>query len=394
MEEIILAKYGEIALKGLNKHTFEDILVRNIRYRLKSLGDFSISRSQSTIYIEPKSDDVDIDFVLTKVQKIFGIAKLSKALTVEKDWDEIVKSALSYLEDALTSAKTFKVMARRSDKKFPMNSPKIAMELGGIILEEYPHLKVDVHNPEVTVVVEIRETKAYIHALQLDGAGGMPIGTSGKALLLLSGGIDSPVAGYMLAKRGVQISAIHFESPPYTSERARLKVEKLAEKMADYCGSINFYCIPFTRIQEEIRNNCPEDLFTIIMRRLMMDIAQRIAKENDLQALITGESVGQVASQTMHAIACTDAVSTIPVFRPVIGMDKSEIVVISRKINTFDISIEPYEDCCTVFTPKHPKTKPRLDIVEEEQAKFDFEPLILEAIENTHPYTIKASSNY
>jgi len=394
MKEIILAKYGEIALKGLNKNTFEDILLKNIRYRLRDFGDFKMSRSQSTVYIEPKNDEIDMDEVVKKVSKIFGIAKLCKAITVPKNWDEIVKTALTYTEEALSSARTFKVRAKRSDKKFPMNSPQIAMELGEILLDAFPHLTVDVHNPDVTVTVEIRESNAFIHALLHDGAGGMPVGTSGKALLLLSGGIDSPVAGYMLAKRGVQISAIHFESPPYTSERARFKVERLAEKMADYCGSINFFCIPFTKIQEEIRQNCPEELFTIIMRRIMMDIAQRIAENKGLQALITGESVGQVASQTMHAIACTDAVAKIPVFRPVIGMDKTEIVAISRKIDTFEISIEPYEDCCTVFTPKHPKTRPQLEMVEQAQAAFNFEPLILEAIENTHPFTIRASNAF
>ena len=389
MKEIILAKYGEIALKGLNKHTFEDALVRNIRYRLKPLGDFSIRRSQSTIYIESKNRYVDMDDVVEKMKKVFGIAKICKALTLEKSWDINASTAPEYLEDALSTAKTFKVVAKRADKRFPMNSPQITSALGGILLESFPHLKVDVHNPEITVTVEIREENAFIHADNIDGAGGMPVGTSGKALLLLSGGIDSPVAGYMLAKRGVKISAIHFESPPYTSERARMKVERLAGKMAEYCGSIDFYCVPFTRIQEEIRNNCFEDYFTIIMRRIMMEIAQRIAQKNELQALVTGESVGQVASQTMQAIACTDAVAQIPVFRPVIGMDKSEIVTISRKIDTFDISIEPFEDCCTVFTPKHPKTRPVLSEIIKEQEKFDFSKLIDEATENTQCYTIR-----
>lgn len=389
MKEIILAKYGEIALKGLNKHTFEDALVKNMRYRLKSLGDFKISRSQSTIYIEVKSPDIDMSEALQRMTKVFGIAKLCKAITIEKDWNKIVEIAPDYLEDALSSAKTFKVTAKRADKRFPLNSPQIANELGGVLLTAFPHLKVDVHNPEITVTVEIREENAFIHADNVDGAGGMPVGTSGKALLLLSGGIDSPVAGYMLAKRGVKISAIHFESPPYTSERARMKVERLAEKMADYCGAIEFFCVPFTRIQEEIRNSCVEEYFTIIMRRIMMEIAQKIAINNDIQALVTGESIGQVASQTMQAIACTDTVATIPVFRPVIGMDKSEIVAISRKIDTFETSIEPYEDCCTVFTPRHPKTKPVLSEVIEEQNKYDFSLLIEQAIADTQKYLIK-----
>ena len=383
MKEIILVKDGEIALKGLNKGTFEQMLISNIKRRLKGLGKFNYWRSQSTIYIEPLEDTIDLDEALSRLQKVFGIAALCKALVVEKDYKEISAKALEYLEEVMPMHKTFKVSAKRSDKRFAMKSPEICMELGGDILEKFPHLIVDVNNPEVTVTVEIRETNAYIHAQKLDGAGGMPVGSSGEALLLLSGGIDSPVAGYMMAKRGIHISAIHYVSPPYTSDRARMKVEKLCEKMAAYCGSIRFFCVPFTTIQEKLKDNCPEELFTIIMRRLMMEIAQRIAEKNNFQALITGESVGQVASQTMMAIACTNAVCRIPVFRPVIGMDKSEIVDIARKIDTFETSIEPYEDCCTVFTPKHPKTKPQLEEVEAGQAMFDFEELIAEAVENT-----------
>ena len=263
------------------------------------------------------------------------------------------------------------------------------MELGGKILEAYPHLTVDVKNPQMVVTVEIRDTAAYVHAGNLPGAGGIPVGTSGSAMLLLSGGIDSPVAAYMMAKRGIKLSAIHYVSPPYTSERARLKVERLCEKLTPYCGDVAFYCVPFTKIQEALRDNCPEELFTILMRRLMMEIAQRIAEEKDMQALITGESVGQVASQTMGAIVCTDAACRMPVFRPVIGMDKTEIVEIARKIDTFDISIEPYEDCCTVFTPKHPKTRPILADVEAAQNAFDFEPLIAEAVAGTELKVIK-----
>lgn len=390
MKEIILGKYGEIALKGNNKNIFEDVLIRNLKRRLYDFGQFEITKAQSTVYINPINVNADIDEIVAKVQKIFGFAKLSKALILPKDWDEIVKIAPDYLEETLSMAKTFKVVAKRADKKFPFDSPKICMELGGVLLEKFPHLTVDVRNPEVTVTVEIREKNAFIHALALNGAGGMPVGTSGRGLLLLSGGIDSPVAGYMMGKRGMQISAIHFESPPYTSERARMKVESLASRMAEYCGQINFFCVPFTKIQEEIRRNCPEELFTIIMRRLMMEIAQRIVDMKELDCIITGESIGQVASQTMQAIKCTDIIAKCPVFRPVIGMDKSEIVEISRKIDTYDISIEPYEDCCTVFTPKHPRTKPNLELVEKAQEKFDFEPLIVEAIEGTNPYIIKA----
>ncbi len=383
MRELVLCKYGEIALKGLNKSTFESMLLRTIKRRLRFSGKFKITKAQSTIYVEPLSEDVDMDDVVEKLSKIFGIAKLCRALMVEKTMESIINDSMDYLEDALDGAKTFKVNAKRADKKFPLKSPEICRELGHEILEKYPHLEVDVHNPEVTVTVEIREEKAFVHAMNIDGAGGMPIGSSGKGMLLLSGGIDSPVAGYMIAKRGVQIEAIHFEAPPYTSERARLKVETLAKKMADYCGDIKFFCVPFTEIQEVLKDECPEELFTIIMRRLMMEIAQRICEKENIQCLITGESIGQVASQTMHAMVCTDAACAMPVFRPCIGMDKSEIVIVSRKIDTFETSILPYEDCCTVFTPKHPKTKPSLKEVEDAQALYDFEPLIQKAIDNT-----------
>lgn len=383
MKEIILVKYGEIALKGLNKNTFEDIMVKNIKRRLKKLGKFNYSRAQSTLYIEPADESADINGAVERIKKVFGVAALCRACTCEKNFDDICEKSVSYLEDILPYAKTFKVTAKRADKAFPMKSPEICMELGGFLLEKYPNLKVDVKNPEVTVTVEIRDTNAYIHAENIKGAGGLPVGSSGKAMLLLSGGIDSPVAGYMMAKRGIHISAIHYVSPPYTSERARLKVETLCQKLTDYCGSIAFFCVPFTELQEEIKRNCPEEFFTIIMRRLMMEIAQRIAAKDDCLALITGESVGQVASQTMSAIGCTDAVCKIPVFRPLIGMDKTEIVEISRKIDTFETSTLPYEDCCTVFTPRHPKVIPLLEDVEKAQNSFDFEPLIQKAVEGT-----------
>lgn len=383
MKEIILCKYGEIALKGLNKNNFESMLAKNVKRRLRFSGQFKYSRAQSTLYIQPLSDDIDMDEVVDKLSKIFGIAKLCRALMVEKNMESILHDSMDYLEQALDGASTFKVEAKRADKKFPLKSPDICRELGHEILERFPNLTVDVHNPDVTVTVEIREEHAFINALKIDGAGGMPVGSSGRGMLLLSGGIDSPVAGYMVAKRGVQVQAIHFEAPPYTSERARMKVEKLAEKIAAYCGDINFHCVPFTEIQEAIKDNCPEELFTIIMRRLMMEIAQRICEKEDCQCLITGESIGQVASQTMYAMVCTDAVCRIPVFRPCIGMDKSEIVAVSRKIDTFETSILPYEDCCTVFTPKHPKTRPVLAEVENAQALFDFEPMIQKAVEAT-----------
>jgi thiamine biosynthesis protein ThiI len=383
MKEVILVKYGEMALKGLNKKTFEDMLTKNIKRRIKGLGKFVCTSAQSTLRIEPQEDSIDLDEVVERVRKIFGIAALSRACVCEKDFADITEKSISYLADVLGSAKTFKVNAKRSDKAFPMKSPEICAELGGVLLEKFPNLTVDVNEPEVTVTVEVRDTNAYVHGEKLRGAGGLPVGSSGKALLLLSGGIDSPVAGWMMAKRGIHIAAIHYVSPPYTSDRAQLKVEQLCEKLTDWCGGIAFYCVPFTELQEAIKDNCPEEFFTIIMRRLMMEIAQRIAAKDGCLALITGESVGQVASQTMAAIACTDAVCRIPVFRPCIGMDKTEIIEIARKIDTFDISTLPYEDCCTVFTPRHPKVRPQLSDIEKAQNSFDFEPLIQKAVEGT-----------
>lgn len=383
MKEIVLVKYGEMALKGLNKKSFEDMLTKNIKRRLKPLGKFQLTSAQSTTYITPLDEDIDLNEVVEVVGKIFGIAALCRACVCEKNFEDICEKSYEYLEDVLGRAKTFKVNAKRSDKAFPMKSPEICMELGGRLLEKFPHLSVDVKTPEVTVTVEVRDENAFVHAENIKGAGGLPVGSSGKAMLLLSGGIDSPVAGYMMAKRGVHIAAIHYVSPPYTSDRAQLKVESLCQKLTDYCGGIAFYCVPFTELQEAIKDNCPEEYFTIIMRRLMMEIAQRIAAKDNCLALITGESVGQVASQTMAAIACTDAVCRIPVFRPCVGMDKTEIIEIARKINTFDISIEPYEDCCTVFTPRHPKVRPQLGDIEKAQNSFDFEPLIQKAVENT-----------
>ena len=383
MKEIILVKYGEMALKGLNKRTFEDVLVKNIKRRLKDLGKTNITRAQSTIFIDPSEEKYATDEAVDRLKKVFGIAALCRAAVCEKQFDDIKRVSLEYLEEALSYASTFKVTAKRADKSFPMKSPEICRELGGALLSRFDNLKVDVNNPEVTVTVEIRDSKAYVHGENIKGAGGLPVGTSGHAMLLLSGGIDSPVAGYMLAKRGVHISAVHYVSPPYTSERARLKVEQLCERLTDYCGSIAFFCVPFTEIQEAIKNHCPEEFFTIIMRRLMMEIAQRISEREKCLALITGESVGQVASQTMNAIACTDAVCRIPVFRPLIGMDKTEIVETARKIDTFDISIQPYEDCCTVFTPRHPKVRPLLSDVENAQNGFDFSELVDKAVNDT-----------
>lgn len=391
MKEVILVKYGEMALKGLNKGTFEDVLFKQIKYRLRPLGRFIYSGAQSTIYIEPAEETIDLDEVVSRLLKVFGIASICRACVCEKDFDDIREKAIGYLKETLEDADSFKVEAKRADKSFPMKSPEICRELGGALAEANPHLTVDVHNPDVTVMVDIRDTNAYVYAGKLKGAGGLPLGTSGKALLLLSGGIDSPVAGYMMAKRGIVVSAIHFVSPPYTSDRARLKVEQLCEKMTDYCGDMHFYCVPFTEIQEELKRRCPEEFFTILMRRLMMLIAQEIAKQEEALALITGESVGQVASQTIQAMVCTDAVCRVPVFRPCIGLDKTEIIEIARKIDTFDISIQPYEDCCTVFTPRHPKIRPHLEAIEAAQEKGDFAEMIARAVEGTECKTFRVS---
>ncbi len=392
MNELIMAKYGEIALKGLNKGTFEDILLKNIRRRLRSLGKFQYMKKQSTIYIEPL-EEVDLDEALRRLETVFGIGALQRAAVFEKDFEQIKTQGVPYLKEALENVRSFKVEAKRSDKAFAMKTPEIQNELGGAILEAYPHLSVDVHNPQVTVMCEIRDKGAYVSAMRITGAGGIPVGSSGKALLLLSGGIDSPVAGYMMAKRGLIVDGIHFVSPPYTSERALMKVESLCEKLTAYCGDIRFYCVPFTEIQEALRDNCPEEFFTIIMRRLMLEIANRIAQKNDYGALVTGESVGQVASQTLKAIQCTDAAARYPVFRPVIGMDKKEITQIARKIDTFDISTLPYEDCCTVFTPKHPKTRPDFEAVIKAEKSFDFEPLIKAAVESTTVKLFRVEGN-
>ena len=383
MKEILLLKDGEIVLKGLNRRQFEDVLKKNIKNTLSPLGRFEITSAQSTVCVRPLSDDIDLDEACERVGRIFGIVSYSRAaLCDEKTLESVLATAPGYLENRLRAAKTFKVEAKRSDKKFPYKSPEICRETGGAILRRFPHLKVDVHNPEVTVYVEIRDFGAYIHANPIRGAGGIPVGTGGKAAILISGGIDSPVAAYMMAKRGIKLTAIHFASPPYTSRRAEDKVVRLLQKVARYSGAMKMYTVPFTKLQEKLRDDCPEELFTIIMRRLMMQIAQRIARDNECQALITGESLGQVASQTIGALGCTDEAADMVVFRPLIGMDKQEIIDISYRIDTYQTSIEPYEDCCTVFTPKHPRTKPILKFVKEAQEKAGFEPLIEEALQN------------
>lgn len=388
MKEIILIKNGELALKGLNRSTFEDVLIKNMRRRLSAIGEFDIKKSQSTITIEPKSEDINMQQAVEILSKVFGIAGLSRAAAAQKDMDDILKVAQTYLKDLLLEAQTFKVEAKRSDKKFPLKSPQICNEVGGYLLSKYPHLKVDVHNPQLTVNIEIRDNYAYVRGNQLKGAGGMPVGTSGRAALLVSGGIDSPVAGWMMSKRGVSLTAIHFASPPYTSQRAEQKVMELLQKVSEYSGRITTYIVPFTEIQEQIKANCPEELFTIIMRRFMMRVSEMIARQDNCGALITGESLAQVASQTLNAIGCTDAVCTMPTLRPLIGMDKNEIVDISRKIDTFDISIQPYEDCCTIFTPKHPKTRPTLEYVEQGEEKLDIDALVQRAFDEKRILTV------
>ena len=382
MKEIILIKNGELALKGLNRRTFEDMLVKNMRRRLESIGKFKFTVAQSTIVAEPENESIDLDEAVERIGKVFGIAGFSRAAAVEKDMDVILKSAEEYLAPQLLTVRSFKVEAKRSDKKFPLKSPEICRETGGYLLRKFPHLEVDVHNPDMIVTVEIRDSNAYIHGKQIKGAGGMPTGSAGRAALLISGGIDSPVAGYMMAKRGLELIAVHFASPPYTSERAEQKVHSLLKQVSKYSGRIALFVVPFTKTQELIKDNCPEEIFTVIMRRMMMRVSQKIAAKEHAGALITGESVGQVASQTMQAIACTDAVCEMPVFRPLIGMDKDEVVAISRKIETFDISILPYEDCCTVFTPKHPRTRPTIEYVEECEKALEVDKLVEEAAEN------------
>ncbi len=383
MKEIILIKNGELALKGLNRSNFEDALIKNMKRRLKNLGNVSIRKAQSTIYVEPQDDDFDFNEALERVSRIFGIAGFSRACVCEKTVEDILAKSVEYLRPSLENIKTFKVEAKRADKNFPLTSPEISRELGGTLLSAFPHLKVDVHNPERTVFVEIRDYAAYVRAEQIQGAGGLPVGTAGTASILISGGIDSPVAAWTMAKRGLRLNAIHFASPPYTSQRAELKVRTLLSKVARYSGTINLAIVPFTEIQDEIAEKCPEEYFTLIMRRMMMRISERIAQKSGSLALITGESLGQVASQTLPALVTTDAVANIPVLRPLIGMDKEEIIRISRKIDAFETSILPYEDCCTVFTPKHPKTRPTLTSCEEAESGLDIETLIEKAINET-----------
>ena len=382
MREIILLKQGEMVLKGLNRRGFEEKMMGNIKRRLKKYGSFKVYTRQSTTYVEPLEDSADFEGAWEAMGKVFGAVGVCRARACPKDKDAIVQCAADYLGDKLTAARSFKVESKRADKTFPMNSIQLSQYVGGELHDRYPHLTADMHHPELTVHVEVRDFDAYIHADPEPGAGGLPVGMGGRALSLLSGGIDSPVASWMIAKRGVIVDMIHYYSYPYTSPEAKEKVLELARLLVPYTGKQCVHVVPFTKIQEELRRSCPEELFTILMRRFMMRIACRVAEKNQIQALITGESVGQVASQTLDALACTDAVCTVPVLRPLVGMDKEEIVRISRKIGTFETSILPYEDCCTVFTPKHPRTKPKLEELEEAEAVLDVDAMVEDAVNN------------
>ena len=379
MEEVLLLKCGELVLKGLNRGKFEERLMKIIRNRLRPVGEYNVHSSQSTIYVEPQNG-ASVDEALEVCKKIFGIVAIARAVVCEKDIEDIVAKGIPYLKSVLDNVRTFKVETRRADKRFALTSPQISQRLGGDLHDAYPHLKAQMDDPQITVKVEVRERNAFVSAGVIPGAGGLPTGINGRGMLLLSGGIDSPVAGWMMAKRGLELGAVHFFSYPYTSEEAKQKVLDLAEIVARWSGKLTVSVVPFTKIQTEIRDKCPEDYFTIIMRRMMMRIAERVAEKQNCQGLITGESLGQVASQTIQAITVTNAVCEMPVLRPVIGMDKEEIVTISRHIGAFETSILPYEDCCTVFTPKHPQTKPRREEVEEMEKVLDIEALIEEAM--------------
>ena len=380
MNEMILLKLGEMVLKGLNRRSFEDKLQANLHRRLHPFGQFRVYTRQSTTYVEPMNGECDVQGAFEAIKKVFGIVGVSLAMPCEKDKDAILNTAKEFLDDKLRSARTFKVETKRADKTFPMNSIQLSQYVGGELHEAYDNLEVDVHNPELTVHVEVRDYAAYVHADAEPGAGGLPVGINGRAVSLLSGGIDSPVSSYMIAKRGVALDMVHFFSYPYTSPEAKEKVIELARLLTPYCGRLTLHIVPFTAIQEELRRSCPEELFTVVMRRFMMRIAQEVAKRCGAKALVTGECLGQVASQTMEAMACTGAVVDLPILRPCIGMDKEEIVQISRKIGTYETSILPYEDCCTVFTPRHPRLRPTVGEMQYAEEKLDIDALVAEAV--------------
>ena len=381
MNEMILLKLGEMVLKGLNRRSFEDKLQANIYRRLNNLGQFRVYTRQSTTYVEPMNDVCDMDGAWEALTRVFGVVGLSRARACEKDKDAILAAAREYLDDKLSAARTFKVETKRADKTFPMTSIQLSQYVGGELDELYPDLKVDVHNPELTVHIEIRDYAAFVHADPEPGAGGLPVGINGRAVSLLSGGIDSPVASWMIAKRGVALEMVHFFSYPYTSNEAKEKVIELARLLTPWCGRLTVHVVPFTTIQEELRRSVPQELFTLVMRRFMMRISERVAQRCGAKALVTGECLGQVASQTMEAMAVTGGVASLPILRPVVGMDKEDIVRIARKIGTFETSILPYEDCCTVFTPRHPRLRPTLEELEMAEQGLDIAGMVQAAVD-------------
>ncbi|PWM47024.1 MAG: tRNA 4-thiouridine(8) synthase ThiI [Clostridiales bacterium] len=375
MKQVILLKLGEVVLKGLNRRKLEDIIIQSAKAAVESMGQSHVFSAQSTIYVS-FDGEFDADEALDRLSRVFGVVALTKAAVCPPDFEEVKKITQEYLADDLAKAKTFKVIGKRAIKTYPKTSPEIGAELGAYLLEQNKNLSVDLHQPELSVYAEVREGGIYVHKTPQKGAGGLPCGSGGKGLLMLSGGLDSPVAGYLMARRGMKISAIHFESPPYTSQRALQKVQTLTKLMSRYTGKTILYTVHFTEIQEQIKNKCREDFFTIIMRRFMLRIACTLADKIGAGAIITGESLGQVASQTLEAIVCTDDVSAMPVFRPLIGLDKQDIVDYAYNIGTFETSTLPFEDCCTVFTPKHPKTKPRLEEIKREETKLNIQSLL------------------
>ncbi|MCD8341760.1 MAG: tRNA 4-thiouridine(8) synthase ThiI [Clostridiales bacterium] len=381
MNELFLLKLGEMVLKGLNRRRFEDQLLGNLRRRLAPYGRFRLYTRQSICYVEPQSEDCDLEGAYDALKHVFGVAVVVRAHSCEKTAEDFVRAALEYLSDDLRQAKSFKVESKRSDKTFPMTSIQLSQYVGGRLAEQFPKTPVDVHNPDLTVHLEVRDYAGYVYAGGEEGAGGLPVGSSGRAVALLSGGIDSPVACYMMARRGVRLDCVHFFSYPYTSNEAKDKVLELASLITPYTGKLCVHIVPFTKIQEMLREKCPEPYFTLAMRRFMMRISELVAQRIQAGALVTGESLGQVASQTMEALGCTEDAVTLPVFRPVVGMDKEEIIHIARQIGTFETSILPYEDCCTVFTPRHPRTHPTVAELREIEQGYDFEGLCQEAFQ-------------
>lgn len=392
MNEIILLKLGELVLKGLNRRSFEDKLQANVARRVQHYGKFRIYTRQSTTYLEPKDDTCDVQGAFAALRQVFGIANLSIARACEKDKDVILNTVADYLRQDIEHARTFKVETKRADKAFPMTSIALSQYVGGELDELFPHLQVDVHNPQLTIRIEVRDYAAYVHAKPTQGAGGLPVGINGKAIALLSGGIDSPAAAWMMAKRGLSLEMVHFFSYPYTSEKAKEKVLQLAKELTPWCGRLMVHVVPFTEIQEILRDSCPEELFTLVMRRFMMRISEKIAQRIGAKALITGECLGQVASQTMEAMAVTGQATTLPVLRPLVGMDKEEIIQIARKVGTFETSILPYEDCCTVFTPRHPRLRPTMGEISYAEQDLDIEAMVLRAVEGTQRITVSLDS--